>query len=191
MLDPECSWPAKKLFFEQALNEGARELPPISEINLCVNSSRVVSLKEGALGHLITRLVNLAALFVWQCSCFGLRVNFKIEEGSRRPIPDAIDAREYDVAFISLIALAQRQEFPGLVEALASYPYYKMAARERGTKLQEQLKPMLKCCPFVENGLLRVERVCTDQVNHKMPSIQSFCPKTVDWINYNECASKV
>ena len=46
----ECTWPAKKAFVKQALDEDASELPPISEINLCVNLLRVVSLKEGALG---------------------------------------------------------------------------------------------------------------------------------------------
>ena len=160
LLDPECTWPPKKLFVEQALDEDANELPPISEINFCVNSSRVVSLKEGALDHLITRFSKLSRAV--RVTAWLLRLKSKlrrrIEGGSRRPIPDVIDARKCGVALLLLIALVQTQEFPGLVEALASHPYYEVAAGERETELQGQLKPMLKCCPFVENGILRVGR---------------------------------
>ena len=158
MLDPECTWSAKKLFVKQALDKDGSKLPPISEINLHVNASRVVSLKEGALGRLITRFselshaVCMAAWLLWLKNKLGRQ----IEGESRRPISDVVNAREYYVALLSLIALAQQQEFLGLVEVLASYPYYELAAGERGTQLQGQLKPMLKCCPFVENGLLRV-----------------------------------
>ena len=158
LLDPECTWPAKKSFVEQALDEDASELPPISEINLCVNSSRVVSLKEGAIGRLITRFSELSRAVRVAAWLLRLKSELRrrVEGGSRRPISDVIDAREYDVALLSLIALVQRQEFPGLVEVLASHTYYELAAGERGTEQQGQLKPMLKCCPFVENGLLRV-----------------------------------
>ena len=125
LIDPECTWPAKKLFVDQALDEDVSELPPISKINLCVNSSRVVSLKEGALGRLITQFSELSRAV--RVAAWLLRLKSKlrrrVEGESRGPIFDVIDAREYDVALLSLIALVQRQEFPGLVGALASHPY--------------------------------------------------------------------
>ena len=64
LLDPECTWPAKKLFVEQALNEDVNKLTLISEIYLCVNSSEVFSLKEGTVDCLITLLHELS-----RCSC--------------------------------------------------------------------------------------------------------------------------
>ena len=101
LLDPECTWPAKKSFVEQALDEDASELPPISEINLCVNSSRVVSLKEGAIGRLITRFSELSRAVRVAAWLLRLKSELRrrVEGGSRRPISDVIDAREYDVFF--------------------------------------------------------------------------------------------
>ena len=60
------------------------------------------------------------------------------------------------MTLLALVALAQRQEFPGLFEVLELNLYYELAAGERGTKIQRQLKSMLKSVPFVENGLFRV-----------------------------------
>ena len=73
----------------------------------------MVSLKEGAIGRFITRFSKLS--YVVRATAWLLRFKSKlrhrIEGRSRRPIPDVIDAREYDLSIISLIALAQRQEF--------------------------------------------------------------------------------
>ena len=133
LLDPECTWPVKKLVVKQALDEDASELPPICEINLFVNLSQMVSLKEGALGRLITRFSELSRAV--RVAAWLLRLKSKLRRQvkgeNRRPISDVVDAREYDVDLLSLIALVQQQEFSGLVEALASHPYYELAAGER------------------------------------------------------------
>ena len=147
LLDPECTW--------------SRELRQISDINLCVNLSWVVSLKEGALDRLRTRFgeLNRAVRVTAWLLRLKSKLRRRIEGGNHRPIPDFIDAREYSVDLLALIALAQQQEFPGLVEALELHPCYELAAEERGTDIQGQLKPMLKFCPFVENGLFRLGRL--------------------------------
>ena len=55
----------------------------------------------------------------------------------------------------ALIRLACRQEFPGLVEALELNPYLEMVSGKRGQDLRKLLKPWVKYCPFVENGIMR------------------------------------
>ena len=129
----------------------------------------------------------MAAWLLWLKS----KLRCRIEGGSCPSIPNVIDAREYNVALLSLITLVQRQEFPGLVEALASHPYYELTARERRTELQGQLKPMLKCCPFVENGLLHIGGHLQQLSEPYDASNHTTQKQSPDRINYNECASKV
>ena len=71
-------------------------------------------------------------------------------------LTDYIDANEYDAALLALISLAQRQEFGGLVKALERHLYHKIDSGECGKDLKRLMKPILKYCPFVEAGILRI-----------------------------------
>ena len=109
-------------------------------------------LKDGALGRLIDRFSNLHRAV--RVAAWLLRLKRKLHQ---RVVAknvdldnDYIDACEYDSALLALISLAQRQEFPWLVEALESKPYYDIASGKCGVTLREELKPLVKYCPFVE-----------------------------------------
>ena len=69
---------------------------------------------------------------------------------------DFITAQEYDSALLVLISLAQRQEYPGLVEVLQLYPYSEVASGHLDKVLKEELRSLVKFCPFVENGVMRI-----------------------------------
>ena len=52
--------------------------------------------------------------------------------------------------------LAQRHQFGGLVKALERHPYHKFESGECGENLKLLMKPIVKHCPFVETGILRI-----------------------------------
>ena len=71
-------------------------------------------------------------------------------------LADYIDANEYDAALLALICLAQRHEFGSLVKAFKRHPYHKIESGECGENLKLLMKPIVKYCPFVEAGILRI-----------------------------------
>ena len=58
--------------------------------------------------------------------------------------------------FWLLFSLSQRHEFGGLLKALESHPYHKIESGECGENLKLLMKPIVKYCPFVEAGILRI-----------------------------------
>ena len=71
-------------------------------------------------------------------------------------LADYIDANEYDAALLALISLAQRHEFGSLVKAFKRHPYHKIESGECGENLKLLMKPIVKYCPFVEAGIVRI-----------------------------------
>ena len=114
-------------------------------------------MKEGALGRIVNRFSDLpravraAGWLLRLKNCFRDRV-----AGNTFQQEDFITAQEYDSALLALISLAQRQEYPGLVEALQLYPYSEVAFGRLGKALKEELRSLIKFCPFVENGVMRI-----------------------------------
>ena len=115
--------------------------------------------KEGALGRLINRFSDLSRSVRVTAWLLKLKQNLlkrRTCNDSNPRVDDCITACEYDAALLALISLSQRQEFPGLIEALKLYPYYEIAAGKCGKELKKLLKPLVKYCPFVENDLMRL-----------------------------------
>ena len=119
-----------------------------------------LALKDGALGRLINRFSSLRRLI--RVTAFLLRLKRNLRERiastsiGQTIQKSHIDAQEYDEAFLALIALAQRQEFPGIVEALSTHPYHQLFSGKHGSSLQILIKPLIKYCPFVGNGVMRI-----------------------------------
>ena len=84
-----------------------------------------------------------------------LRNRVKVKNASS-PVDDEIGPLEYDTALLTLIRLVQQQEFPGLVEALEQCPWYEVAKGKCGRTAKQAMQPLLKYCPLVMDGVIRL-----------------------------------
>ena len=78
------------------------------------------------------------------------------DKATPSPVNQSIGAKEYDDALLILIRLVQLQEFPGLVEALEQHPWHEVAKGKSGRRPKQALQPLLKYCPFVSDGVMRI-----------------------------------
>ena len=72
------------------------------------------------------------------------------------PVNDSIGAKEFDNALLALIRIVQQQEFPSLVEALEQFSYHEVVNGEAGKTPKASMLPLIKYCPFVEDGVIRI-----------------------------------
>ena len=90
-------------------------------------------MKEGALGRIINRFSDLPRAV--RAAGWLLRLKNRLRDrvaGNISHQEDFITAQEYDSALLALIFLAQRQEYPGLVEALQLCPCSEVASGRLG-----------------------------------------------------------
>ena len=156
LLEEEEAWPSREPPIEDVACDNANAADPITAC-LGTVESEYSGLKEGPLGRIITRFSDLTRAVrtaAWLLKLKGRlhdRVTGKINRNT-----DFIDAQEYDAALLALISLAQRQEYPGLIEALESHPYDDIASGKLGVALKEELQPLVKFCPFVKDRVMRI-----------------------------------
>ena len=119
-----------------------------------------VNLTEGVLGRIINKYSVLHRAV--RTAAWLLRLKRELYARiTDKPIgndllADYIDANEYDAALLALISLAQRREFGSLVKAFKRHPYHKIESGECGENLKLLMKPIVKYCPFVEAGIVRI-----------------------------------
>ena len=97
-------------------------------------------LKEGALGRIINRFSDLSRAV--RAAGWLLRLKNRLRDrvaGKISQLEEFITTQVYNSALLALISLAQRQEYPGLVEALQLYPYSEVASGRLGKALKEEL----------------------------------------------------
>jgi len=63
---------------------------------------------------------------------------------------DCLSANDFNSALLALISLTQRKEFP--------HPFHEIASGRCGSELKKLLKPLVKYCPFVKKGIMRLGR---------------------------------
>lgn len=156
LLEKEENWPSR---------ESPKEVASPGDITATVATNALpppgndvdFSLKDGALGKVIDRCSTLRHAV--RNAAWLLRLKYNLRErvaGNLPKLDNFISVEEYDSALLALISLAQRQDFPGLIEALDSKPYFKIAAGDLGHELKDQIKPLVKYCPFVKNRVMRL-----------------------------------
>ena len=67
-----------------------------------------------------------------------------------------IDGKEYEIAFMEILRLAQEEAYPGLVEALKTYPAHEVFSRKRVMLPHCSPPPIAHYCPFVADGVVRI-----------------------------------
>ena len=91
-----------------------------------------------------------------------------------------LPAQKYDFALFVLVSLAQRREYPGLVEVLQLYPYSEVASGRLGKALKEELRSL--CQVFVHSWKMascESEGAFRDPMNYIILSILSCFLRTV------------
>ena len=161
MLEDEEKWSSRK---PVSNDDGLDDTTSVVNANACFNRTEdkkaptFSGLKESALGRIINRFSDLPRAV--RAAGWLLRLKNRLRDrvaGNISQQEDFITAQEYDSALLALISLAQRQEYPGLVEVLQLYPYSEVAAERLGKALKEELRSLVNFCPFVESGLMRIE----------------------------------
>ena len=156
----EVDWPKPESLQD---NYGVGDATAAASINVTPNDagrgepSTALGLKEGSLERLISYFSDLPRAV--RAAAWTLRLKKRLRErlsGNRTQDDDFINAGEYDSALLALISLAQRQEYPGLVEALALHPCSEIASGCHGREIKDELQPLIKYCPFVENNIMRI-----------------------------------
>ena len=161
LLEDEENWPSRKpVPNDEVLDDTATVglMQTLALIGLRIKKTLTFSgLKEGALGRIINRFSDLPRAV--RTAGWLLRLKNRLRyrvAGNISQQEDFITAQKYDFALFVLISLAQRREYPGLVEVLQLYPYSEVASGRLGKALKEELRSLVKFCPFVENGVMRI-----------------------------------
>ena len=156
LLEREENWPSRESSKEVAFPNDITASVAINALPQPANDVNF-DLKDGSLGKVINRCSILRHAV--RSAAWLLRLKYNLRErvaGNPPKLDNFISVEEYDSALLALISLAQRQDFPGLIEALDSKPYFKIASGDLGQELKDQIKPLIKYCPFVKNRVMRL-----------------------------------
>ena len=160
LFEDEEKWPSRK---SVPNDDVADDTISVVNANACFNriedkkAPTFSGLKESALGGIINRFSDLPRAV--RAAGWLLRLKNRLHDrmaGSISQQEDFITAQEYGFTLLALLSLAQRQEYPGLVEMLQLYPYSEVASGRLGKAPKEELRSLDKFCPFVENGVMRI-----------------------------------
>ena len=114
----EEAWPSREPPIEKVATDNANATDPITAC-LGTIESEYSGLKEGPHGRIITRFNDLTRAV--RTAAWLLKLKGRLHDrvtGKTNWNTVFIDAQEYDAALLTLISLPQRQEYPGLIEAL-------------------------------------------------------------------------
>ena len=166
LLNDESSWPS--------LDDCPSKLSEASAISQLDKSGRTHGLQSSTTCHLSTSststvpavLIRLTTRFstlqrAVKSTAWLLRAKQILQSRVKDKLAlslanDFIGAQEYDNALLTLIRVVQQQEFPHLVEALEVYPSHEVAKGKAGSIPKQAIQPLLKYCPIILDGVIRV-----------------------------------